>query len=314
MAKKLKIALIFGGTSQEREVSLMSAKTILQTLDKSKYAVTPVEVSRTNNWLQQIEKIHKKIDVAFLALHGPGGEDGTIQGVLDLLGVKYTCSGVLASAAAMDKQITKKLVVSGGMPVLPDVLVNKETFKKHKNQLSKILGMVVVKPNRLGSSIGVNIVSGNSIAQAVGKALLQSEDVIIEPFIEGREITVPVWGNQKLQALPVVEIVPWDKSQFYDYAAKYTNGGSNHIIPAPLSKQQTAHVQELAIMAHHVLGCRGITRSDFILDQKNNFWFLETNTIPGMTPTSLAPQSAQAAGFDFRNFLDKLIQLALNKE
>ncbi len=310
--KKLRVALIFGGTSKEREVSLVSAKIIKENLNTKKYSVVSIEVSLTNNWLKEIEKQYKSIDVALLAIHGPGGEDGTIQGLLELLGVKYTCSGVLASALAMDKQMAKKMVASAGVPVLPDLVANREDYKKYKHQILKnIKGQVVVKPNRLGSSIGISIVSGKAITTAIEEALLRSDEVIIEPYTKGREITVPVLGNNNPRVLPAIEIVPWKKSAFYDYSAKYDKGGSDHLIPAPLRKDQTGDVKELALIAHQVLGCRGITRSDFILDKNGKFWFLEINTIPGMTATSLAPQSAKAAGLSYSQFLDKLIQLAL---
>lgn len=313
MAKKLKVALIFGGTSQERKVSLLSAKSVLDNLDHSKYTVEKFEVTVKPDWIgKSLDKI-AKCDVALLALHGPGGEDGTLQGLLELLNIKYTCSGVLASALAMDKQLTKKLVASAGIPVLPDIAVTKKDYDKNKTIiLREIKDKVVIKPNRLGSSLGISIVSGKAaIDSAIREGLSQSDQIIIEPFIEGREITVPVLGNSHPQVLPVIEIVPWKKSAFYDYSAKYSQGGSDHIIPAPISRQQTKTVQELALIAHETLGCRGITRSDFILDNNGRFWFLEINTIPGMTSTSLAPQSAAAAGINFSQFLDKLIHLAL---
>ena len=313
--KKLKIALIFGGTSQEREVSLESAKSVLSNLDRKKYIIDQIEVTKAD-WIVKSIKRLSACDVALLALHGPGGEDGTVQGLLELLQIPYTGSNVLSSALAMNKQLTKKLVAMVGIPVLPDIVVNrKDYFKNQKNLLRKLKGKVVVKPNRLGSSIGISIATGRpEINRAIESALRHDEEVLVESFVSGREITVPVLGNKDLRALPVIEIVPWKKSDFYDYSAKYAAGGSEHIIPAPLSKTETKQVQELAMVAHKLLGCRGITRSDFILDPKGRFWFLEINTIPGMTATSLAPQSAAKAGMSFPKFLDKLIELALDKE
>ncbi|PIR97219.1 MAG: D-alanine--D-alanine ligase [Candidatus Doudnabacteria bacterium CG10_big_fil_rev_8_21_14_0_10_41_10] len=338
--KKIKVALIFGGTSQEREVSLRSGMTIAKYLDTKKFEVVPIELAKNgkllissptiNNIASQITAKRAKstrelvpvakadkagIDVAFLALHGPGGEDGTIQGMLDLMKIPYTCSGVLASSLAMDKARTKRLLTSANILVLPDFVITKDDYKKNKYKiLKKIRGRVVVKPNRIGSSLGVTIASGrNNISKAITTALIHDDEILVEPFLSGREITVPVLGNHFAEALPTIEIIPWKKSTFYDYAAKYEQGGSKHVIPAQLTKLQEQGVQLLALKAHRELGCRGVTRSDFILAKNGKFYFLEINTIPGMTPTSLAPQSAQAAGIDFPELLERLIKLALEK-
>lgn len=334
--KKLRVALFFGGKSDERDVSLNTGKTIAEYFDSNKYEVIPVEISKTGKWLLQsatikqigkrvktkkvkardlapIEKTAKgQIDVALLALHGPGGEDGTIQGMLELLGIAYTGSGVLASALAMDKARTKRLVASSGIPVLPHVVVSRRDFKTNiKKILQRIKGMVVVKPNHLGSSIGVTITNKKKeIEKGIKTALRYSPDAIIEPFIDGREITVPVLGNSKPEALPIVEVLPWKKSKFYDYKSKYEEGGSQHIIPAPLTASQERAVQEMSVEIHRLLGCRGVTRADFILDKKGKFHFLEINTIPGMTSTSLVPQSAEVAGISFSQLLDKLVKFA----
>ncbi|TSA45501.1 D-alanine--D-alanine ligase [bacterium] len=336
--KKLKVALIFGGTSPEREVSLRTGKTIAKYLNTKKYDVVPVEISSQGKWLVRsktiaqigreiktskvstcelvpVEKDEKAgIDVAMLALHGPGGEDGTIQGMLELLKIPYTCSGVLASSLAMDKVRTKRLLKSVGVPVLPDIVVSRADFKKFpKKFLGKIHGRIVVKPNRMGSSLGVSIVSGKAaIKSAIERAFRYDSEILIEPFAGGREIAVPVLGNRDARPLPSIEIVPWKKSTFYDFKAKYEKGGSEHIIPAPLDAGQDREVKNLALLAHQALGCRGLTRSDFILDEHGRFIFLEINTIPGMTPTSLAPQSAQVAGISFPKLLDELIKLALD--
>lgn len=334
---KLSVALIFGGKSEERNVSLRSGATVARYLDTKKYDVFPVEINKEGRWLvnsptikkigseikaqksqsgRQLlpidEKGRQKIDVALLVLHGPGGEDGTIQGMLELLGIPYTCSGVLASSLAMDKARTKRLVASAGVPVLPDLVITRQDNKSKINTiLYKIHRKVVIKPNRLGSSIGITIADNKKgILTGLQKAFRYGNEVLMETFAAGREITVPVLGNTKLIALPVIEILPWKKSIFYDYSAKYKQGGSQHIIPAKLTKQQEAKVKTLAIKAHQILGCRGVTRSDFILNKSGEFIFLEINTIPGMTPTSLVPQSAAAAGISFSNLLDRLIGLA----
>ncbi|MDP3993863.1 MAG: D-alanine--D-alanine ligase [bacterium] len=340
--RKLKVALIFGGTSKEREVSLHTGLTVAGYLNPKKYDVIPVEISKSGRWLISSETIgkigrrikthkvsstselvpvsqsaHGKIDIAFLALHGPGGEDGTIQGMLELLNIPYTCSGVLASALAMDKARTKRLVMVAGVPAPPDVLIYRKHFSPRI--LSPLLhGMkrggyskVVIKPNKMGSSLGISIASGrNAIARGIKEALKHDNEILIEPYIQGREITVPVLGNDNPVSLPVIEIVPWEKSTFYDYRAKYETGGSRHIIPAKLTKQEEREVKKLALLAHQTLGCRGVTRSDFILSPEGRFYFLEINTIPGMTPVSLVPQSAAAAGMSFSKLLDELIKLA----
>lgn len=341
--RKLRIALIFGGTSEEREVSLRTGQTIAKYLDTKKYEVLPVEIDRQGKWLTSSETIRQigreikttklssrelvpiekdskvKIDVALLAIHGPGGEDGTIQGMLELLKIPYTCSGVLASALAMDKARTKRILAASVLPVLQDIIIKKANYDPHhlplmRGRVRGGRGKFVVKPNKMGSSLGVTIVSGKAgIKKAIERAFKYDDEIMIEPFIAGREITVPVLGNRHPEALPAIEIVPWKKSTFYDYAAKYEQQGSEHIIPAPLTKTQEKTVQELAVRAHEILGCRGVTRSDFILDKNERFYFLEINTIPGMTPTSLVPQSAAAAGISFPSLLDRLIKLAREK-
>src|SRR5258708_4646957 len=314
MSKKLRIALIFGGTSEERKVSLVSAKNVASVLSK-KYEIIPIEISNDRKWLSKLNNSYKKIDVAFLALHGPGGEDGTVQGVLDLLGLKYTCSGVLASALAMNKALTKRIVASEGVLVAPHVLISKEEYKNdRKKYLSNLKGKLMIKTNHIGSSVGVTISSNKKeIEKGIINALNQDDEVIIEPFLKGREFTVPVLGNKKLQALPVIQIVP-KVSDFFDYKAKYKVGGSDEIVPARISKKLAAEMQETALLVHELLNCRGITRSDFIVTEDEKVYFLEINTIPGMTANSLVPKSAAAAGIPFSVLLAKLIQLALNKE
>lgn len=338
--KKLNVGLFFGGTSKERDVSLRTGETVARYLDPKKYNVFPIEISMEGKWLLESPTIKKirailptakvgsarslapleknyegRLDVAFLALHGPGGEDGTIQGMLELLKIPYTCSGVLASSVAMDKVRTKMLVAQSGVPVLPHLLIKKYEYREKPNYfLKKIKGKVAIKPNKMGSSIGINVVKEKKrVKDALESAFVYDDEVVVESFAEGREITVPVIGNRNFKALPTIEIIPWRKSAFYDYSAKYERGGSEHIIPAPLTGRQGKQVQNYAVAAHAALGCRGVTRSDFILTGDGKFVFLEINTIPGMTPTSLAPQSAAAAGIDFPEFIDILIKLAMEK-
>ncbi|OGE74171.1 MAG: hypothetical protein A3I07_01530 [Candidatus Doudnabacteria bacterium RIFCSPLOWO2_02_FULL_42_9] len=339
--KKLKIAVIFGGTSQEREVSLESGKNVAQNLNKNKYELIPVEISAAGRWLissptiKQLEhsvstkkvannraivpidkNSESNIDLAFLALHGPGGEDGTIQGVLESLKIKYTGSGVLASALAMDKAKTKRMVASEGILVAPHIVVSKQDYKKNPQKyLKNLKGKIVIKPNRIGSSIGITISDKkDQIKKGLEDAFKHDLEVIVEPYIKGRELTVPVLGNKHLQALPVIEIVPKGGSEFFDFRAKYNSNFSDEIVPAPIPKKLAENLQIIAMEVHELLGCRGVTRSDFIVTQKGQIYFLEINTIPGMTENSLVPKSAKAAGISYSKLLDKLIQLALDKE
>jgi D-alanine-D-alanine ligase len=339
MAKKLRVALIFGGTSQEREVSLRTGETMAKNLDPKKYDVVPIEISMEGKWLissptirqigRQIktqkvstreivpvdEHVKGKIDVALLAMHGPGGEDGTIQGMLELLKIPYTCSGVLASALAMDKARTKVFVSSLGVETPPGMLIGKSEYDQNKKKfLGRIRGKVVVKPNGIGSSLGTSIVAGRrGVEKAIKSAFRYDDNILVEKFIKGTELTVPVLGNSKAVALPVIEIVPL-VSSFFDYKAKYADQGSDEIVPARISPQLTKQLQALALKVHLALGCRGFTRSDFIVDKNGDIYFLELNTIPGMTPASLVPKSARAAGISYQQLLDTLIKLAVQKD
>ncbi len=305
--KKLKVALIFGGTSEERKVSLESAKMVAKFLDKKKYQVVSIEISK--NGKIPFFKL-SNIDVAFIVIHGPGGEDGTIQGMLEVLGIKYTGSGVLASSLAMDKAKTKRIVTQEGIKIAPHIIVTKNNFKKY---LSKLKGKIVIKPNRIGSSIGVSVTDNKSeIKAGIINALKHDGEVIIEPFIRGREFTVPVLGNKNPKALPVIEIVP-KVSKFFDYKAKYEIGGSDEIVPAPISKTLAKLLQDQSVLIHELIGAKGVTRSDFIVTNNGDIFFLEINTIPGMTNNSLVPKSAAAAGISYVKLLDKIIQLALEE-
>jgi D-alanine-D-alanine ligase len=255
-----------------------------------------------------------RVDVALICLHGRFGEDGTIQGMLELLGVPYTGSGVLASALAMDKTMAKKLFQVEGVPTPPSVTVRgrKEAdrfLEASRENRATVTCPLVVKPSRQGSTIGISIVREPAdLAAALDTALAFDEEVVIEAFVEGIEITCPVLGNDELTPLPIVEIVP--TGGFYDYERKYTPGATEEIVPARISPEQTQFAQDLAIRAHRALGCRGFSRTDMIVGA-DGIWVLEVNTIPGMTPTSLLPRSAAAAGIPFPQLLDRMIQLAL---
>ncbi len=339
MGKKLRIGLFFGGTSQEREVSLISGKMVAKHLDPAKYEVIPVEVAQDGKWLTNSETIKEiagqdlkplpenaglvstqnnpqtGIDVAFLALHGPGGEDGSVQGMLEVLKIPYTFSGVQASALAMDKNKTKRLVTTAGIRVPSQTMIVKSEYQKDPSSfLKQITGKVVIKPNRIGSSFGVTITSDpEEVKKAIDLAFEHDTEVLVEQYISGTELTVPVLGNQEPQALPVIEIVPKNGSTYFDFKAKYFEEYRDEIVPARISPELTQKLQELSVVVHKLLGCRGVTRSDFIVTEQGEIYFLEINTIPGLTNTSLVPQSAAVVGMSYPQFLDKIIDLALEK-
>jgi D-alanine-D-alanine ligase len=256
---------------------------------------------------------HGRPDVVFIALHGRGGEDGTIQGMLDLLGIPYTGSGVLASALAIDKAMTKRVLRSEGIPVPDDlVLVQEDGTREDQARLIEgALGYpVVVKPNREGSTIGCSLARDSAgLSRAIAEAFRHDTTVMAEQYVQGTEITVGLLGNRRPDALPIVEIVP--RGGFYDYDAKYAPGGSEHITPARISETAEELARHYAIRAHQVVGCRGFSRVDMIVTEDQPM-VLEINTIPGMTPTSLLPDAARAAGIGFGQLLDRIIGLALN--
>ena len=305
MKSKLKIALLYGGTSNERGVSLKTGAQILKNLDRQKYAVKTYD---TKTELKKLftDTLAKKIDLCFLALHGQGGEDGTIQGLLDLLGVPYTGSSALSSAVCMDKITTKLILKNFPVPMAKDFVL--QTGERVSPAITKKIKFpIVVKPSISGSSVGISIVKNFSeLQKAVKEAFKHSPAVLLEECINGLEITAPVLGYKPL---PLIEILP--KTQFFDYQAKYEKGMSEEIVPARISPALTKKIQALALLIHEALGCSGLTRSDFILRGETPY-FLEINTIPGMTETSLCPQSAKVAGISFPKLLDKIIQYSLN--
>lgn len=303
-----KVALLCGGTSGERAVSLESGKGAQAALLEAGFQVTMLDPSVKKD-LVTLVKEH--FDVAFLALHGEGGEDGTIQGMLEMLGIPYIGSGVAASALAINKVKSKMVYVAAGIPTpysfsftcLSDVDTNKI--------LEKIGPKCVVKACSEGSSNGVYIVEGEeALLAALAQAFTFSKEVLVEQYIEGEEFTVAVVGNDDIEPLPVIQIVP--ASDYYDYEAKYAPGGSKHLCPAPIDDAISSKMQNLAIAAHRALGCAGVSRSDFIMDKQGNIWILETNTIPGMTATSLLPDAARAKGYSFAQLAQRLIDLAFD--
>ncbi len=309
--KKIRLALLSGGKSAEREVSINSGNQVFAALDKDRYEIFRYD---PRDDLSKLAQDAPSMDAALIILHGRLGEDGTIQGFLDLLDIPYQGSGILGSALAMNKIVSKELYVREGIPVAPYVVVERGKGANGERMIMDELGLpVVVKPEHEGSSIGLSIVrEKGGLAEALEKAWQYDKRILVEKFIKGVEITGGVLGNDDLQALPLVEIIPGESHEFFDYEAKYTPGATKEICPARLSPEVTAKAQEYALRAHRVLHCRGYSRTDMIV-QGEDLYVLETNTIPGMTATSLFPQAAEAAGYPFSALLDRLVALAMER-
>lgn len=309
--KDYSVAVVYGGTSGEREVSLNSGVACADALKEAGFAVDLVDPSVKEDLKKLIDGNY---DIAFLALHGKGGEDGTIQGFLETVGIPYTGSGILASAQAVNKGKAKELYAAAGLNVAASAVIGKgdELDDEDLKEISAEIGVpCVVKPTTEGSSLGMTIVHEyDELRGAIDLALSVDEEAMIEAFIEGTELTVGVIGNDDPRALPVIQIVPTE-DEFYNFHAKYAQGGSKHLCPAPLSAEATEAVQELAVAAHSVLGCRGISRSDVMMDADGVCWLLETNTLPGMTGTSLVPDAAKVAGMTFSELCEKIVALGL---
>lgn len=315
---QITVALLSGGISSERSVSLAGGDEIYKALDKNKYRVIRYD-PKTD--LERLVREASGIDIAFIVLHGLYGEDGTIQGLLDLLGIPYQCSGVLGSALALNKLSAKKAYQQEGLPVPSYQVINisewngTEDMARRLEQVVDAIGLpVVVKPACGGSSIGMSIVAElTSLEAAIDQAFQQDTIVLLETYIEGTELTGGVLGNDGLEALPVVEIIPDSRYAFFDYEAKYTAGATTEICPARIDKTLTRKVQEYACRAHRALFCEGYSRTDMIVNQHNELFVLETNTIPGMVPTSLLPLAAKTAGIAFDELLDRLIEFGLER-
>ncbi len=307
--ERIRVALIAGGRSGEREVSLAGAREVEQALDPARYEVRRYDPACD---LARLAADAGGIDVAFILLHGPLGEDGTMQGFLDLLGIRYQGAGVLGSALAMDKEVAKILYQQAGL-LVPEWRMVTDASPVTIAGLIDALGLpLVVKPRAQGSSLGMSIPRTEDECRAgIEAALALDREVMVERYVAGREITGGVLGNRELTALPLVEIVPGEEFAFFDYAAKYTPGASREICPAPLDGETSRRAQEIALAAHRALRLRGYSRTDMIVADTGEIYVLETNTIPGMTPTSLLPQAAAAAGLPFGALLDRLIELAL---
>ena len=356
MPKKINLAVIFGGRSGEHEVSLSSARGVMKNLDKEKYNVIPIAITKGGNWLigdrgeeymkMNEDKIGKegaisledsqklvtikdseksisnyaegelkeKIDLVFPILHGPYGEDGRLQGMLDMLGVPYVFSGVLAHATGMNKPKAKIIAHNAGVPVAKDKVITKDQDFDIDEIVKELSLPLMVKPAELGSSVGVALAkTKEDLEKGIKEAFAYGDEVIVEQYVKGRELTVTVMGDESPKALAVTEIIPLI-SEFYDYKAKYEDGGSKHVCPAEISKEDEEKLKDYAVSGFKAISCKDLSRLDFMWSEKDNeFYFTDINTIPGMTPTSLAPEAAQLAGMNFTQFLDKLIEGAMKR-
>jgi D-alanine-D-alanine ligase len=297
-----RIAVLMGGWSAEREVSLVSGKACADALEARGYEVTRIDLRRDLSAL--LAAMEAKPDVVFNGLHGRWGEDGNIQAVLNILGVPYTHSGLLASAVAMDKAMAKKLFEAEGIPCPPGEVVAIE-----KLRAGHVMDPpYVVKPNDEGSSVGVHLVQPGDNELPLDD-LEAGRPVLVEKYIAGRELTVSVMGDR---ALAVTELRP--HQGFYDYTAKYTDGKTTHLCPAPVSDEVAQKAMDYAVTAHRALGCRGVSRADFRYDdtQKDpgDLYMLEVNTQPGMTPLSLVPEQAAHAGISFEDLMEWMVENA----
>lgn len=307
--QKMHVALLAGGTSGEREVSLNGAVEVERSLNPQRFLVRRYDPATD---LARLVSDAGQIDFAFILLHGLQGEDGTVQGLLELLGIPYQGSGVLGSAIAMDKHLSKELFRQHGLPVAESVVIRLGEPVNLQDLVAQLGLPLVVKPVREGSSLGLTIARTLTELQAgIESARRHDRQVMVEQYIKGREITAAVLGNDDLTALPLIEIIPGEGFDFFDYTAKYQAGASQEICPAPISPELTAKAQGYALGAHVALRLRGYSRTDMILDAAGNFYLLETNTIPGMTATSLLPQAAAKHGLSFSQFLERLIELAM---
>jgi len=339
--KKTRIGVIFGGRSGEHEVSLRSAESIIRSLDTSKYDVVPLAITHEGRWLtaahavamlpagKAIEAVLREgkpmtltpepgangvVDVFFPIVHGTYGEDGTLQGLLELAGVPYVGAGVLGSAVGMDKEIMKRLLREAGLPVGDYWVTRSKNIDAFVRQIgSELPYPVFVKPANLGSSVGISKAHDiGELPGALGLAAQFDRKIVVEQGIEAREIEISVLGNDDPRASVPGEIVP--AREFYDYQAKYVNDDSKLLIPAPLTEGQVRDAQNLAIRSFQALDCAGMARVDLFLEKSTGKFFVnEINTLPGFTSISMYPKLWEASGLAYSDLLDRLIELALER-
>lgn len=309
MKKKLKIGVLFGGKSAEHEVSLQSAKNVINAFDKTKYQIIPLKINKDGKL--DFNKL-KKFDVVFPVMHGPFGEDGSMQGLLKLAGVPFIGPSVLGSAIGMDKDVMKRLFRDAGIPIGKFIALNageKKTF----NEIKKTLGLpVFVKPANLGSSVGISKVKNEKEWEAAIKSAFQYDTkIVVEENIIGKEIECSVLGNENPVASLPGEIIA--NQEFYSYNAKYIDAGYEVVIPAKISEKKVKEIQEMAIKVFKILCCEGMGRADFFLKENGEIIVNEINTIPGFTEISMYPKLWEASGLPLPKLLDKLIDLAIER-
>ncbi|MDO8496156.1 MAG: D-alanine--D-alanine ligase [bacterium] len=325
---KLTVGVLMGGPSAEHDVSLITGASVIQNLDRSKYKVIDIKITKDKEWFVGNRKMDERkalasCDIIFNALHGTFGEDGRVQALLEYYDKKYTGSGITASALAMDKLRSREMFRLTGFQVPKTLKIRKgENYQALLNVFTnKVAGFpVVVKPCSNGSSVGISIVRNVSqLNKALESAFLVEKKVLVEDFIEGTEVTCGVLENgSSISALPVTEIVPKRGHKFFDYDAKYKTGHSDEITPARIDEDTTKKVQEIAVRVHQLLGCRAYSRTDMIIQKpfdnaqgEHIIYVLETNTLPGLTPNSLLPRAALAAGLTMSQLVDKIIENSL---
>lgn len=306
MNKNDVVAVVMGGPSAEREVSLVTGGAIAGALREKGYNVVEIDLD-PKKLAEQLEKCGAK--VVFNAVHGLYGEDGRLSAVLEMLGIPYTGSGMLASAWAMDKAVSKRVMQAAGIPTPASLIFSKGEACDYRAHIMETFEKlpVVIKPATQGSSIGVEIVKDeDEIAEAMEKAFIYSREVVAEEFICGKELTVAMMPDGgEVVALPVINIVP--HSGVYDFHSKYTKGETEYLVPAPLDEDTTRQVQEISLATYKLLGCSGVARADVMLDAEGKGYVLEVNTVPGMTATSLVPQAAAAVGISFPELCERIL-------
>ncbi|MDP3112978.1 MAG: D-alanine--D-alanine ligase [Thermodesulfovibrionales bacterium] len=300
-----KIGVLMGGVSAEREVSLRSGKAVFNALKNFGYNVVSMDVS--SNVCEELKR--ERIEMAFLVLHGGWGEDGSIQGLLDVMGIPYTGSGVLASALAMNKEASKKIFLYHKIPVPPFAVVTQKTLNAQRLTLNFSLPWVV-KPASEGSSVGVSIIKNKKqVKTAFEKCFEYGREIIVEKYIKGKEVQIGILNDKSLGG---VEVRP--SLEFYNYEAKYTPGLTEYILPPEISERTYRKAKDVALSSHKALGCSGATRVDLIIGKSGNPYVLEVNTIPGMTETSLLPKIARLAGLDFPMLIEEMLKDAINRD
>jgi D-alanine-D-alanine ligase len=311
---KEKVAVLMGGRSLEREVSMMSGHRVAEALEEKGHRVVRFDVDE--NLVENLRQA--EVDLAYIALHGKYGEDGTIQELLEILDIPYTGPGVYSSRMGFDKALAKEIFVIEGIPTAPFFALSNGTFKEMGGsgmlgEVIKKLGLpIVVKPACQGSALGIKIAKKREeLPSALIAALSYDDKVVLEKYIEGTEISISIMGNKDPQPLPIVEIIP--QKDFFDFESMYTMGMTDYYVPARLSEEMTKKVQEIALKVHKVLRGRDVSRVDLKIGKDNVPYVLELNTSPGMTETSLLPMSAKAAGIEFNDLVEKLVNMALER-